>query len=243
MSKLQRSSWKRLPLLMLAAGALLAGCAPGRLRAMVRRDEGEAERRLDRERGRRLREALRASRQRHEEEPWMRARALLWFAAAAFLALAAAAQPTNLAAARNLWRACGADRLRIRLPKVLRVSPRHAAGDDRHRARRHGRRRASSARRLAERSAWKSRQPPVLLDDRRAVRPDRLRDRARVPPCERATMPTAAFRTKSTSTTTRTRSATSSMSCSRPSRRSRAEHALCSRRERRSSYGLGIDRS
>ena len=28
MSRLLRSSWKRLPLLMLAAGALLAGCAP-----------------------------------------------------------------------------------------------------------------------------------------------------------------------------------------------------------------------
>ena len=34
----------------------------------------------------------------------MRARALLWFAAAALLALAAAAQPTDLTAARSLWR-------------------------------------------------------------------------------------------------------------------------------------------
>ena len=34
----------------------------------------------------------------------MRTPALLWFATAAFVALAAAAQPTNPAAARNLWR-------------------------------------------------------------------------------------------------------------------------------------------
>ena len=68
MSKLERFSWRSLPLVMLAAGALLAGCAPVGSGAVVRQYESEAEGRLDYERGRRLREALRAPRQRHQEE-------------------------------------------------------------------------------------------------------------------------------------------------------------------------------
>ena len=68
MSKLERLSWRSLPLVMLAAGALLAGCAPvgsGRWCAnMKAKPKGDWTANEDH----RLREALRAPRQRRQEK-------------------------------------------------------------------------------------------------------------------------------------------------------------------------------